>query len=152
MVRVLPPWLENLKKPQVKPPKLYVRDSGALHTLLGLPREEDVAGHLKLGASFEGFAIEQLLAAFGMSNAYFWATHAGAELDLLVTLAGKRYGLDCKHADAPGTTRSMRVALADLALDRLWIVYPGDEAYNLDDKIATLPVTDIPRLSASLAH
>ena len=150
MVRALPPWFENLKKRQVKSPKLYVRDTGLLHTLLGLPREADVAGHPKIGASFEGFAIEQLLAAFGAGNAYFWATHAGAELDLLITLSGKRYGFDCKHADAPGTTRSMRVALADLALDRLWIVYPGDEAYDLDDRIATLPVAHIPRLAASL--
>ena len=150
MVRVLPPWFENLKKRQVRSPKLYVRDSGLLHTLLGLAREHEVAGHPKIGASFEGFAIEQLLAAFGTDNACFWATHAGAELDLLVTLAGRRYGFECKHADAPGTTRSMRVALADLALDRLWIVYPGDEAYDLDDRIAALPVADVPRLAASL--
>ena len=152
MVRVLPPWFENLKKRQVKSPKLYVRDSGLLHTLLGLQREDAVAGHPKVGASFEGFAIEQLLVAFGTGNAYFWATHAGAELDLLVTLSGKRYGFDCKHADAPGTTKSMRVALADLALDRLWIAYPGGEAYDLDDRIAALPITDVPRLAASLVQ
>ena len=151
MLRVLPPWFENLKKRQVRSPKLYVRDSGVLHTLLGLAREDDVAGHPKVGASFEGFATEQLLAAFGTDNAYFWATHAGAELDLLVTLAGRRYGFECKLADAPATTRSMRVALADLALDRLWIVYPGAEAYDLDDRIEVLPVADVPRLAASLA-
>ena len=151
MVRVLPPWFENLKKRQVRSPRLYVRDSGVLHTLLGLTREDDVAGHPKVGASFEGFAIEQLLAAFGTDNAYFWATHAGAELDLLVTLAGRRYGFECKLADAPATTKSMRVALADLALDRLWIVYPGAEAYDLDDRIEVLPVADVPRLAASLA-
>ena len=150
MVRVLPPWFENLKKRQVRSPKLYVRDSGVLHTLLGLAREDEVAGHPKVGASFEGFAIEQLLAAFGSDNAYFWATHAGAELDLLVAVAGRRYGFECKLADAPATTKSMRVALADLALDRLWIVYPGDEAYDLDDRIAALPVADVPRLAASL--
>ena len=150
MVRVLPPWFENLKKRQVKSPKLYMRDSGILHTLLGLAREDEVAGHPKVGASFEGFAIEQLLAAFGTDNAYFWATHAGAELDLLVTLAGKRYGFECKHADAPGTTRSMRVVLDDLALEHLWIVYPGDEAYDLGDRIAALPVADVPSLAASL--
>ena len=150
MVRVLPPWFENLKKRQVRSPKLYVRDSGVLHTLLGLAREDEVAGHPKVGASFEGFAIEQLLAAFGTGNAYFWATHAGAELDLLVTLAGRRHGFECKLADAPATTKSMRVALADLALDRLWIVYPGSEAYDLDDRIAVLPVADVPRLAASL--
>ena len=151
MVRVLPPWFENLKKRQVRSPKLYVRDSGVLHTLLGLAREDEVAGHPKVGASFEGFAIEQLLAAFGTDNAYFWATHAGAELDLLVTLAGRRYGFECRLADAPATAKSMRVALADLALDRLWIVYPGAEAYDLDDRIEVLPVADVPRLAASLA-
>lgn len=109
-----------------------------------------MAGHPQVGASFEGFAIEQLLAAFGTDNAYCWATHAGAELDLLVTEAEKRYGFECKHADAPGTTRSMRVALDDLALERLWIVYPDDEAYDLDDRIAALPMADVPRLAASL--
>ncbi len=150
MVRVLPPWFENLKKRQVRSPKLYARDAGILHTLLGLVGEDDVAGHPKVGASFEGFAIEQLLGAFGTDNAYFWATHAGAELDLLVTVAGRRYGFECKLADAPGTTRSMRVALDDLALERLWIVYPGDEAYDLDERIAALPVAGVPRLAASL--
>ena len=109
-----------------------------------------MAGHPKVGASFEGFAIEQLLAAFGTDNAYHWATHAGAELDLLVTQAGKRYGFECKLADAPGATRSMRVALDDLGLERLWIVYPGTETYDLDDRIAALPIADVPRLAASL--
>ena len=150
MVRVLPPWFENLKKRQVKAPKVYVRDTGLLHTLLDVVRELDLASHPKVGASFEGFAIEQLLATLDTGNAYFWATHGGAELDLLVTRGGKRYGFECKLADAPGTTRSMHVALEDLGLEHLWIVYPGDEAYTLDDRISVLPIAGIPALAASL--
>ena len=150
MVRALPPWFENLKKRQVKAPKIYVRDTGLLHTLLGLTDEDQLAGHPKVGASFEGFAIEQALAAFETGNACFWATHAGAELDLLLMRGGKRYGFEFKHADAPGTTRSMRAAIADLRLDRLWIVYPGDEAYPLDDRISAVPVSGVPELAASL--
>ena len=143
MVRVLPPWFENLKKRQVKAPKVYVRDTGLLHTLLGIPGEDQLLGHPKVGASFEGFAVEQLLGALETRDAYYWATHAGAELDLLVLHGGKRYGFECKFADAPGTTRSMRVALEDLELDQLWVVYPGDEGYVLDDRISVLPVVEL---------
>lgn len=143
MVRLLPPWFENIRKRQVKSPKTYVRDTGILHTLLGLADENAVAGHPKVGASFEGFAIEQLLAAFDAQDTYFWGTHGGAELDLLVHHRGARYGFECKIADAPGPTRSMRVALHDLALDHLWIVYPGDEAYDLDDRLSVLPVSHV---------
>ena len=150
MVRTLPPWFENLKKRQVKAPRVYVRDTGLLHTLLDVVRESDLAGHPKVGASFEGFAMEQLLAAFETGNAYFWATHGGAEIDLLITRGGKRYGFECKLSDAPGTTRSMRVALDDLGLEHLWIVYSGDEAYSLDERISVLPVAGIPELAASL--
>lgn len=149
MVRALPPWFANVKKRQVKAPKIYVRDTGLLHTLLGLPRHADVAGHPKAGASFEGFVIEQLLSLFEAHDAYFWATHGGAELALLLTRRGRRYGFECKFADAPGTTRSMRVAMQDLGLTHLWVVYPGTEAYPLDDAISVLPVSDIPALARS---
>ena len=150
MVRVLPPWFENLKKRQVKSPRIYVRDTGLLHTLLSLPGERELAGHPKVGASFEGFAVEQLLCTFETPNAFFWATHGGAEIDLLVIRSGKRYGFECKLADAPGTTRSMRIALDNLGLDHLWVVYPGEQAYSLDDRISVLPVAGIPELTASL--
>ena len=150
MVRVLPPWFENLKKRQVKAPKVYVRDTGLLHTLLGLSGEDQLLGHPKVGASFEGFAVEQLLGALETRDAYYWATHAGAELDLLVLRGGKRYGFECKFADAPGTTRSMRVALDDLGLEHLWVVYPGDEGYVLDDRISVLPVAEIGILAADM--
>ena len=151
MVRVLPPWFENLKKRQVRAPKIYVRDSGLLHTLLDIGAERQLAGHPKAGASFEGFALEQLLTLTGVRDAYFWATHGGAELDLLIVRSGKRYGFECKLADAPGTTRSMRVALDDLGLDHLWILYPGDEAYALDTRISVHPADRIPELAGQIA-
>ena len=150
MVRVLPPWYENLKKRQVKAPKIYVRDTGLLHELLELPSSGALAGHPKVGASFEGFAIEQLIASANLRSTYFWSTHGGAELDLLVIAGGKRYGFEFKYADAPGTTRSMRIAMQDLNLTQLWVVYPGDEAYDLDDRISVLPVADLPTVALGL--
>ena len=147
MVRALPPWFANVRKRQVKSPRIYVRDTGLLHTLLTLEAGDELAGHPKVGASFEGFAVEQLAGAFEAGGVYFWATHGGAELDLLVMRGGKRYGFECKLADAPGTSRSMRVALNDLELEHLWVVYPGKEAYPLDDRISVLPVADIPALA-----
>lgn len=150
MVRVLPPWFVNLKKRQVKAPKIYLRDTGLLHTLLGLTEEDELAGHPKVGASFEGFAIEQVLAALDAGHAHYWATHGGAEIDLLIERRGKRHGFECKLADAPGVTRSMRVALADLRLDHLWVLYPGAETYPLDDRITVLPAARIPDLAKSV--
>ncbi|MDD2707895.1 MAG: ATP-binding protein [Verrucomicrobiae bacterium] len=148
MLRILPPWFENLKKRQVKAPKIYLRDSGLLHTLQDIVTFEALTGHPKLGASWEGFAIEQILAVIGTRNACFWGTHAGAELDLLVTVDGKRYGFECKYADAPSSTRSMRTALADLQLAHLWIVYPGNERYELDHRLTAIPLRDLPSLAA----
>ena len=150
MVRALPPWFANVRKRQVKAPKIYLRDTGLLHTLLTLDTSEEVAGHPKVGASFEGFAVEQLAGVFETAGAYFWATHGGAELDLLVMRGGRRYGFACKLADAPGTTRSMRTALNDLELEHLFVVYPGNERYPLDKRISALPVADIPALARSL--
>ena len=146
MVRVLPPWFENIKKRQVKAPKIYLRDSGLLHGLLQLTTLADLAGHPKVGASWEGFAIEEVIAALQTRDAYYWATHGGAELDLLVHANGKRYGFEFKYADAPGTTRSMHSALKDLSLERLWVVYPGDKEYALRDKITALPLSAVPGL------
>ena len=135
MVRQLQPWHENLGKRQVKSPKIYLRDSGLLHALLGVPSFCALTGHPKLGASWEGFIVEQILEVVGARNAYFWATQSGAELDLLIIESGKRYGVEIKYVDAPGATKSMRIALSDLALQRLFVVYPGRECYPLDDKI-----------------
>lgn len=150
MVRILPPWFENISKRQVKSPKIYIRDSGILHGLLHLTTLADVQGHPKLGASWEGFAIEQIITLLQAQEAYFWATHSGAELDLLVDIRGKRYGFEIKFADAPGVTRSMRIALNDLALDHLWVIYPGRQAYPLDTRITVLPLADVPQLATTL--
>ncbi len=150
VVRALPPWFANVRKRQVRSPKIYLRDTGLLHTLLTLETSEAVAGHPKVGASFEGFAIEQLVSAFEADAVYFWATHGGAELDLLILREGRRYGFECKFADAPGTTRSMRTALNDLQLEHLWVVCPGRISFPLDERISALPVSDIPALANSL--
>jgi hypothetical protein len=147
MVRVLPPWFENLRKRQVKAPKVYLRDSGVLHSLLQVATPSDLLGHPKLGASWEGFALEHLIRVVDTRDAYFWGTHAGAELDLLVLAGGKRYGFELKYADAPGSTRSMRVAIDDLGLDHLWVVYPGRQRYALADRITVWPLSDVQDLA-----
>jgi predicted AAA+ superfamily ATPase len=139
MIRQLQPWHENLSKRQVKAPKIYVRDSGLLHTLLGLRTRRDLLGHPKLGASWEGFVIEQLLQAFGPDQAYFWATHQGAELDLLMHHGSRRVGVEIKRSDAPSLTPSIRIALEDLRLNKLWVVYPGKQRYNLNEKVTAIP-------------
>ncbi len=147
MVRILPPWFENISKRQVKAPKIYIRDSGILHTLLQLPTMADVQGHPKLGASWEGFALEQLLTLLEMRDTYFWATHSGAELDLLVMIGGQRHGFEFKYSDAPGHTRSMSIAIQDLTLEHLWVVYPGNQEYPLEEKISVTPASSIPILA-----
>ncbi len=119
MVRVLPPWFENIRKRQVKSPKIYIRDSGIFHALLQLHTFADLQGHPKLGASWEGFALEHLIEVFKTRDTYFWATHAGAKLDLLVMFKGRRYGFEIKYADAPGRSRSMLIAIQDLGLEYL---------------------------------
>ena len=148
MVRPLTPWFENLKKRQVKAPKVYVRDSGLLHAILDIERVDDLLGHPKLGASWEGFIVEQLHAFFRTPQIFYWATHGGAKLDVLLMARGKRYGFECKFADAPAKTRSMHTAIADLSLDHFWIVYPGAERYAIDNHITALPSTQL----AAVAH
>jgi hypothetical protein len=149
VVRQLQPWHENLGKRQVKSPKIYVRDPGILHTLLGLDSFRTLEGHPKLGASFEGFVVEEVVRQVGERNAYFWATQSGAELDILITAGGKRFGVEVKYADAPGLTKSMRIARQDLGLQKLLVVYPGAEAYDLDAHTRVVPFE---RLSAELAE
>lgn len=140
MVRQLPPWFENLGKRQVKSPKVYVRDTGLLHTLLGIPRQRDLEQHPKVGASWEGYAVEEVLKSFRPDDAYYWATHNGAELDLLLFKNGRRIGVECKRADAPQLTPSMRTALADLKLDHLYVLYPGTKAYSLGKSVEVTPM------------
>jgi hypothetical protein len=141
MVRQLQPWHENLGKRQVKSPKVYFRDSGLLHTLMGIRSEADFVRHPRMGASWEGFALEQVLRLARPDDAYFWATHTGAELDLLMFKHGKRVGVEFKYMDAPRLTPSMRVAMADLKLDALYVVYPGDRRYTLADRIEAVPLS-----------
>ncbi len=139
MIRQLRPWHENLSKRQVKAPKIYVRDSGLLHALLGLRTRGDLLTHPKLGASWEGFVIEQLLQAAAPDQAYFWATHQGAETDLLMLRGSRRVGVEIKRSDAPSLTPSMRIALDDLRLNKLWIIYPGQQRYDLSKRVAAIP-------------
>ena len=146
MVRVLPPWFENVRKRQVKAPKIYIRDNGILHALLQLPTLHDLQGHPKLGASWEGFALEHVIGTLRTRDAYFWATHGGAELDLLALIKGKRYGFEFKYADAPGRTRSMQAAIEDLGLEHLWVIYPGQQEYALDARISVIPLGGVRKL------
>jgi hypothetical protein len=140
MVRQLQPWFANLGKRQVKSPKVYVRDSGLLHTLLDVSSFARLEGHPKIGASWEGFVIEQALRVAGDRNAYFWATQSGAELDLLLMIGGKRIGVEVKYQDAPGMSKSMHSALADLKLHKLYVVYPGEETYPLAGNVEAVPL------------
>ncbi len=146
VLRVLPPWYENLKKRQVKSPKVYVRDSGLLHFLLGIGSTSALRSNPRYGASWEGFAIEQTLAIFGERDAYFWGTQRGAELDLLLLRQGRRYGFEFKCTDAPSMTRSSRIALDDLQLERLYFVYPGKEQYVMHPRVDALPLAALPSL------
>lgn len=141
MVRQLPPWYENLKKRQIKSPKVYFRDSGLLHQLIGIRGQKDLLTHPKCGASWEGYVIEELLTASRPDEAYFWGTHAGAEIDLLLFKDGRRIGVEIKRADAPRMTPSMRIALTDLKLERLIVVYPGEQCYALTEKVDVLPLS-----------
>ena len=141
MVRQLPPWHENLQKRQVKAPKVYLRDTGLLHQLLGLRTGQELVAHPKCGASWEGYAIEETLKLLQPDDAYFWATHNGAELDLLLFTRGRRLGVEVKRADAPTLTPSMRIALTDLRLDHLTVLYPGTKPYSLADRVSVMPLT-----------
>ena len=143
VVRQLPPWFQNLRKRQLRSPKVYIRDAGLLHALLGIANPAGLQSHPKLGASWEGFCLEQILCVCGDRDAYFWGTHGGAELDLLLFHRGRRLGIEFKFSDRPGTTKSMRVVLQDLALDHLYVVHPGEHTFALD---ATITAISLPRL------
>jgi uncharacterized protein len=143
MVRQLQPWFENPSKRQVRAPKVFVRDSGLLHALLGIANQRDLELHPKVGASWEGYAVEEVLKALQPDGAYYWATHQGAEIDLVLFKHGRRLGLECKRKDAPTLTPSMRIALNDLNLDRLVVVYPGERRYVLADRVEVIPLTEM---------
>lgn len=146
MVRQLQPWYENLGKRQVKAPKVYFRDSGMLHSLLSVPDRHTLLAHPRVGASWEGFAIEQVLQVVVPAEAFFWATHGGAEVDLLFLRNGRRYAVEVKFNEAPTVTKSMRTALADLQVEHLWVVYPGQHAYPVHAQITVWPLRMITQL------
>jgi predicted AAA+ superfamily ATPase len=145
MVRQLQPWYYNTKKRLIKRPKIYFRDSGILHALLSLEDKKDVLSHPKLGASWEGFALEEAIKSIGLreEEAFFWGVHTGAELDLVFEKKGRLYGVEVKYSQAPSLTPSMRFALKGLSLKHLWVVYPGKEKYSLNREITVVPLTSL---------
>lgn len=145
MVRQLQPWYYNTKKRLIKRPKIYFRDTGILHALLSLEKKKDILSHPKLGASWEGFALEEVIKGLGLreEEAFFWGVHTGAELDLVFEKKGKLYGIEVKYSQAPSLTPSMRFALKGLSLKHLWVVYPGKEKYSLNRDATVIPLTDI---------
>ena len=143
MLRQLQPWHANLAKRQIKSPKIYFRDAGILHQLLGIRTQHNLLLHPKVGASWEGYALEEALQATAPDEAYFWGTHNGAEIDLLLFKDGRRTGVECKRVDAPRLTPSMRIALEDLGLDHLIVIYPGTRAYPLSDRVTVLPLAHL---------
>ncbi len=143
IVRQLQPWLPNMEKRLVKAPKIFIRDSGLLHALLGIRTARELEGHPKLGASWEGFVLEEVIRRTGDRDVYFWATHAGAELDIVVQRGRAPIGIEVKWSDAPSMTKSMHVALTDLGLRRLFVVYPGAKRYALQKNVEVVPVGEL---------
>lgn len=147
MVRQLQPWFENLGKRQVKAPKVYLRDTGLLHRLMDIPTRHALMGHPKVGASWEGFAVEQVLRAYPASEAYFWSTHSGAELDLVLSHRGKRIGFEIKFTEAPKLTASMRTAKAGLGLDHLYVIHPGGHRFPMETDVTAVPLAQVRELA-----
>lgn len=148
MVRQLRPWYYNTKKRIIKRPKIYFRDSGILHALLSLEERKDVLLHPKLGASWEGFALEETIKALQLKEdeAFFWGVHASAEVDMVFKKKGNLYGVEVKYAQAPSFTTSMRTALSELSLKHLWVVYPGKDAYPLEKNVTVIPLGRLDKL------
>jgi predicted AAA+ superfamily ATPase len=151
MVRQLRPWYYNTKKRIIKRPKVYFRDSGILHALFALEGKKDVLLHPKLGASWEGFALEEVIktAQLKEDQAFFWGVHAAAEIDLLFQKKGGLYGVEVKYAQAPNLTQSIRSAFKELSLKHLWIIYPGKESYPLDRNVTVIPLADLNKIKAA---
>ncbi|MDO8608434.1 MAG: DUF4143 domain-containing protein [Phaeospirillum sp.] len=142
MVRILPAWFANTAKRQVKSPKIYLRDSGIFHALQTIRTKEDLLSNPKLGASWEGFALETISETLknSMEGLFFWQIHSGASVDLFWKSGGKNFGVEFKYADAPKRTKSLEVAVSELKLEHLWIVYPGPETYPLSPDITVIPL------------
>lgn len=140
MIRQLQPYHANLKKRQIKSPKIYVRDSGLLHQLLGIDSMKNLFSHPKVGASWEGFVVEQVLTMVPYDEVFFWATHQGAEIDLILRRGDALYGIECKRADTPRITRSIRIALDDLKLKHVFVIYPGVQSFPLARQVEAVPL------------
>lgn len=145
MIRQLPPWFVNTTKRQIKAPKVYFRDSGLLHYLLGIRSEKDLLSHPKSGSSWEGYVIDEVLRVVEPEEAYFWGTHGGAEIDLVLRKDGKIVGVECKRLDAPKLTPSMRAALSDLGLEKIAVIYPGERRYSLTEQVEAVPLSLVAR-------
>lgn len=143
MIRQVQPWFANIGKRQVRSPKVFVRDSGLLHRLLGVGSQDELLGHPKVGASWEGFVVEQVLALAGVRNPWFWGTHSGAELDLMVDVDGERVGVEVKRTDRPSLTSSMRSALVDLELDRLVVIHAGEGRFPIADRAEAIGAREV---------
>jgi len=143
MIRQLKPWHANLSKRQVKAPKVYVRDTGLLHHLLGIDTAKALLSHPKLGSSWEGFVIEQILMSEPHDEAYFWATHQGAEIDLILRRGERLFGVECKRTDAPGLTPSIRISLEDLGMEHIAVIYPGSKRFPLADNVEAVPLDEL---------
>ena len=152
MVRQLQPWFENVAKRQVKAPKVYLRDTGLLHALLEIPNEAALLSHPRIGASWEGFVIEQVLRALRPRNAWFWASHGGGEVDLLVVVEGRRIGFEVKFSEAPTITRSMHEVVDTVRLDHLFVVCPTTHEYPASERISVLPATRVVDLPQRIRH
>jgi predicted AAA+ superfamily ATPase len=139
MIRQIQPWHANISKRQVKAPKIYFRDSGLLHQLLGIKTEKELLNHPKCGASWEGYVIEEVIKAVEPDEVFFWATHGGAEIDLILHKDGRRVGVECKRADAPRLTPSIRLALDELKLEKVAVLYPGERRYSLAESVRAVP-------------
>lgn len=143
MVRQLQPWHANIKKRQVKAPKIYIRDTGILHYLLGIQKRDDLFAHPKYGSSWEGYILEEVIRTCDPDEIYYWRTHKGAEIDLVFRKGRKMYGIECKRQDAPQLNPSIKSALEDLGLERIAVIYPGDRRYAISKRVLAVPFTAI---------
>ncbi len=148
VIRQLHPYHANISKRQVKAPKVYVRDTGLLHQLLGIGTQKELLSHPKVGASWEGFVIEQIMLSQPYDEAFFWSTHQGAEIDLILRRGQKLFGVECKRTDAPRMTPSIRIAMEDVGLARVAVLYPGTKRYAIADRVEAVPVQTLGRMKS----
>ncbi len=150
MIRQLQPYYANIKKRQVKSPKIYIRDSGLLHNLLGIDSSISLLRHPKVGASWEGLVVEQLLLTVPHDESFFWATHQQAEIDLILRRGDRLIGIECKREDAPKMTTSIKNALDDLELSEVIVVYPGKKAYPISENVRVIPATSLAEANSGI--